>query len=79
MQITNNGVTLRAARIERHKVIVSLVEGDSQLKVDIFGAPAPRVNAEGRSNEAMILKGCIKRAFAERTNTIHNLQRKVSK
>lgn len=75
-QQERDGVMLRATRIGRNSVLISLINGESQIKVDIFSAPAAKVNTEGRSNEKQILAEALDRAFEGRQNTIARIKGK---
>ena len=73
-QQEREGTMLRATRIGRNSVLISLVEGESQMKVDIFSAPVAKTNTEGRSNEKQILADCLNRAFEGRKHTIERIR-----
>jgi hypothetical protein len=70
MEMTLNGITLRAVRVDSNNVGIFVIsESGSQLNVVSYKMPRGGINAEGRDEEKLRLKQLLKRTHAEYKGT----------
>lgn len=70
MEMTLNGITLRAVRLDGNNVRIYVIsESGSQLKVVSYKVPRGGINAEGRDEEKLRLKQLLKRTHDQYRGT----------
>lgn len=70
MEMTLNGITLRAVRMDSNTIEIFVIsEAGSQLRVDAFKVPAGGINSEGRNEDKLRMKQLLKRAHGHYQHT----------
>ncbi|NCA17367.1 MAG: hypothetical protein EBS90_10045 [Betaproteobacteria bacterium] len=70
MEMTLNGITLRAVRMDSKTIEIFVIsEAGSQLRVNAYRVPKGGINSEGRDEEKLRMKQLLKRTHEHYKST----------
>lgn len=78
MEMTLNGITLRAVRKDSKTMEIFVIsESGSQLRVDAFKVPVGGINSEGRDEEKLRMRQLLKRTHTHYQGTAQKALERV--